>query len=93
MRAASANDDLVLARMRQLMWSECGIVRTQEGMQMALQQLQVLERRCLPGAPALRQLLVARLILEAAIRRKQSVGAHNVVTSAPLSAASGRAVA
>jgi L-aspartate oxidase len=93
MRAASANDALILARMRQLMWSECGIARSEDGLQTALQQIQVLERRCLPGAPALRQLLVARLVVEAAIRRKQGVGAHNVVAAKPLPAGSGRAVA
>lgn len=75
-RANSANDNLILGRLRQLMWSHAGIVRSHDGLQAALQQLHVLERRCMPGAPVLRQLLVARLIVEAALRRRESLGAH-----------------
>ncbi len=75
-RPTSANDSLILARLRLLMTSEAGMMRTVEGLHTASQQIQVLERRCLAGAPVLRQLLVARLIVEAALRRRESVGAH-----------------
>ncbi len=92
-RAASANDAMVAARLRQLMWAECGITRTPGGLQSAHQQIQVLERRCLPGAPVLRQLLVARLLVEAAIHRKQGIGAHHLVADAQVGSGGGRAVA
>jgi L-aspartate oxidase len=75
-RAPSANDLLVLARLRQLMWNEVGVMRTIEGLHTASQQIQVLERRCLAGSPVLRELLVARLIVDAALRRRESIGAH-----------------
>lgn len=75
-RAESTNDQMVLSRLRQIMWADVGIVRTSEGLQSALSQIQVLERRCLAGAPVLRQLAAARLVVEACLRRKESVGAH-----------------
>ena len=81
-RAESANDQMVLARLRQLMWSDVGIFRTEDGLQAALHQIQVMERRCLSGAPVLRQLLVARLMVEACLRRRESVGAHFLANSA-----------
>lgn len=82
-RMPMANDQLVLARIRQLMWDQVGIVRTMDGLQAAHQQVEVLERRCLQGAPVLRQLSTARLIIEAAVRRKESVGAHHLVSGNP----------
>jgi L-aspartate oxidase len=75
-RGESANDRMVLDRLRQIMWNDVGIVRTHEGLQSAHQQISLLERRCLPGAPALNRLLVARLIVEACLHRRESVGAH-----------------
>jgi L-aspartate oxidase len=77
-RPVSANDEMVLAKLRQLMWNDVGIVRSYDGLQFAHQQIQVLERRCLSGSPVLRQLLLARLITEACMRRKDSIGAHHV---------------
>ncbi|MEZ5467720.1 MAG: hypothetical protein R3F18_08705 [Lysobacterales bacterium] len=73
---------MVLARLRQLMWSDVGIFRTEDGLQAALHQIQVMERRCLSGAPVLRQLLVARLMVEACLRRRESIGAHFLADSA-----------
>lgn len=80
-RAESTNDQMVLGRLRQIMWSDVGIVRNGEGLQSALSQIQVLERRCLAGAPVLRQLTAARLIVEACLRRRESLGAHFVGAS------------
>ncbi|MBL8243679.1 MAG: L-aspartate oxidase [Rhodanobacteraceae bacterium] len=76
LRPMSTNDQMILGRLRQIMWNDVGIVRTTDGMQSALHQIQVLERRCLPGAPVLRQLLAARLIVEAGLHRRDSLGAH-----------------
>ncbi|MCC6594580.1 MAG: L-aspartate oxidase [Xanthomonadales bacterium] len=94
-RAASTNDQMVLGRLRQLMWSDVGIVRSSESLQSALGQIQVLERRCLAGAPVLRQLTTARLIVEACLRRRESLGAHYIggATHAHWSPRSGQAVA
>lgn len=92
-RGESTNDQMVLARLRQIMANEVGIVRTPEGLQAAHQQVQLLERRCLAGAPVLRQLLVAKLIVEACMRRRESVGAHSVSALARDFRADGQAVA
>jgi L-aspartate oxidase len=93
MRSESANDQMVLTRLRQIMWSEVGIVRTLDGLQAAHQQISLLERRCLAGAPALRQLLVARLIVEACLRRREGVGAHFIGAPAAHFQVGGQAVA
>ncbi|MBK8070005.1 MAG: L-aspartate oxidase [Rhodanobacteraceae bacterium] len=81
LRPMSTNDHMILGRLRQIMWNDVGIMRTTEGLQSALHQIQVLERRCLPGAPVLRQLLAAQLIVEAALRRRDSIGAHYMGSS------------
>lgn len=93
LRSESANDAMVLARLRQIMWNDVGIVRTPEGLQSAHQQISLLERRCLPGAPALRPLLIARLIVEACLHRREGVGAHFIGTSDARFRVSGQAVA
>jgi len=92
-RPSSANDQLIAGRLRQIMWTYVGIVRTQDGLQTALQQVQVLERRCLAGAPVLRQLLVARLVVEACLRRRESLGAHFFGAETPSFRRNGQAVA
>lgn len=92
-RGESANDLMIIARLRQIMWNEVGIVRTADGLQSALHQIQVLERRCLAGAPVLRQLLVARLVVEACLRRRESVGAHHLEAEANHYQLNGQAVA
>lgn len=92
-RAQSANDHLILGRLRQVMWNQVGITRTPDGMQSALQQIQVLERRCLAGSPVLRQLLTARQIVEACIRRRDSIGAHHIGAELSSQRMGGQAVA
>lgn len=92
-RGESTNDQMVLSRLRQIMWNEVGIVRTPDGLQSALHQIQVLERRCLAGAPVLRQLLVGRLLVEACIRRRESVGAHYLDATVAHYRSNGQAVA
>jgi L-aspartate oxidase len=93
MRGESANDRMVLDRLRQIMWNDVGIVRSDERLQSAHQQISLLERRCLPGAPALRQLLVARLIVEACLHRRESIGAHFMGMPEAQSRVAGQAVA
>ena len=92
-RSESTNDQMVMSRLRQIMWNQVGLVRTPEGLQSALHQIQVLERRCLVGAPVLRQLLVGRLIVEACLRRRDSLGAHHLDVVTPHYGLSGQAVA
>lgn len=87
-RPASVNDGMVYAKLKALMWSHAGLVRTPESLREALAQIQVMERRCLPGSRALNQLLSARLITEAALARTESVGAHYVVPEAAKRSAS-----
>jgi L-aspartate oxidase len=87
-KIAPVNEQLIFNRLRQLMWASTGIVRTLDGLRNTLEQLQLLERRCLPGARVLRQITVARLITEACLRRRDSLGSHyvtNVVHGATLS--------
>jgi L-aspartate oxidase len=92
-RSESANDRMVLDRLRQLMWNDVGILRTHEGLQSAHQQISLLQRRCLPGAPVLNQLLVARLIVEACLHRRESAGAHYMSIPAAQFRVGGQAVA
>jgi L-aspartate oxidase len=73
---APVSESLVYNRLRNLMSSFVGVARSTEGLQNAAEQIHLLEKRCLSGSRALNQLLVARLIVEAAIARKQSLGAH-----------------
>ena len=73
---APMSEALVLNRLKNLMWSFVGLARTAEGLANALEQIQLLEKRCLSGSKALNQLQVARLVIEAAVARKQSLGAH-----------------
>jgi L-aspartate oxidase len=84
--AAPVSESLIYNRLRTLMWGFVGIQRSVDGLHNALDQLQLLEKRCLSGSKALDQLLVARLITEAALARTQSLGAHIVVPNS----ASGR---
>lgn len=81
-RSASVNDAMVQAKLKTLMWTCAGLVRTPESLRQAIEQLQVMERRCLPGSRVLGQLTTARLIAEAALVRTDSVGAHFLIPEA-----------
>jgi len=87
-RNAPVNDAMVLGRLKNLMWTYVGIVRTPEGLRGALEQLQLLEKRCLDGSRVLTQLSVARMIAEAALKRASSAGAHYVIPEAARRSAS-----
>lgn len=78
------NDAMVTQKLRQLTWSHLGVVRTRRGLQTLLEELAVLERRCLGGSPTFQRVRAARLIAEAAWLRKQSLGAHHVVEPSAL---------
>jgi L-aspartate oxidase len=80
---APVSESLVYNRLRHLMSSFVGVTRSMEGLQSALEQIALLEKRCLSGSRALNQLLVAKLIAEAALQRKQSLGVHHVGAGGP----------
>jgi L-aspartate oxidase len=88
---APVSESLVYNRLRTLMWGFVGIQRSVEGLQNALDQLQLLEKRCLSGSKVLDQLLVARLITEAAISRSQSLGSHILVQGSAIAGRYGSA--
>lgn len=83
LQLTSANDRLVQQKLRQIMSAHVGVIRTVAGLMEALDHLDVLERRLLPGARALDRIQVCRLIIEAALARSESVGAHFLTTAAP----------
>lgn len=81
-RAASVNDAMVYAKLKTLMWSCAGVVRTPESLRQVVEQIQVMERRCTAGSRIQGQLITARLIAEAALARTQSIGAHFLIPEA-----------
>lgn len=73
------------AHLRQVMWSRVGILRNQTDLEQALFEIQQLEARAMQagwahvvpaGVELDNQLVVARLIAEAALHRTESRGAH-----------------
>lgn len=68
-------------RLRKLMWDQCGIVRSLAGLQKGLEQVEEWIRKtddgcCIGGLQYKNQLTLAKLVLEAAIHRKESRGLH-----------------
>jgi L-aspartate oxidase len=64
-------------RIREIMWEQVGLVRTEAGLREALQELHTLEEQYHPGCGEGRNLLtVARFMTTAAMLRRESRGAH-----------------
>ena len=64
-------------RVRQLMWEKAGLVRTGDGLRLALDEITALERELPDGASEARHLVtVARLVTRAALARPESRGGH-----------------
>ncbi len=64
-------------RVREVMWSYAGIARTAKGLRTAVVELSDIEQRLPQGATEEVNLVqTARLIVEAALRRKESRGGH-----------------
>ncbi len=68
-------------RLRKLMWDQCGIVRSLAGLQKGLEQVEdwlqkTNDECCIGGLQYKNQLTLAKLVLEAAIHRKESRGLH-----------------
>jgi len=76
-RSADEAAARILAETRKIMTTEVGLVRTETGLRRARKALARLARRLPPEAwRAHNQLLVARLITRAALRRRESRGGH-----------------
>jgi L-aspartate oxidase len=80
---APISEAMVFARLRQIMWNAVGVVRYQDALEAAEQQLQLLQRRCLPGARVLEQISVGLLLVAAARARSESLGAHCIAPRRP----------
>lgn len=65
-------DEAVTGELREVMWQSAGIVRDGERLKEGLRRVAGLERQ----APGMAPLLTARLILESALWREESRGAH-----------------
>jgi L-aspartate oxidase len=75
--AALDIDPEVWASLRRLMWTRAGIVRDARGLLAGFTELATLYRRTAPEQVLLRgRLCIARALLTAAWRRKESCGAH-----------------
>jgi L-aspartate oxidase len=62
---------------REIMWRDAGVIRTAAGLQSARKQLQEIEKRLPVGATEEVNLVqTAQLIVEGALRRKESRGGH-----------------
>ncbi|MDR1760351.1 MAG: L-aspartate oxidase [Fibrobacter sp.] len=76
--------------LRKMMWEHCGIVRTTKSLETGLEQIKILEKECLealrkPGKKTLALLEFqnavqnSRMIIENALRRKESRGLHCII--------------
>ena len=76
--SCEAHTDAEIRRdIRDLMWSEVGLVRTAAGLQRAVDSLARMARRLGPGVSETHNLLtVAELVTRAALARRESRGAH-----------------
>ena len=62
---------------REIMWRDAGVIRTAAGLQAARRQLQEIEKRLPVGATEEMNLVqTAQLVVEGALRRKESRGGH-----------------
>lgn len=77
----------LLKRLQDIMWNQCGPIREQVGLSQAIQEIIKLEERGLVsttskeyvlGLTLLNSLETARIIVESAIKRKESIGAHQI---------------
>jgi L-aspartate oxidase len=93
--AGRAADDAarpILEQMRQIMTNDVGLVRTEAGLSRARMALAGLSRQVPPEAWRSRnQILVARLITRAALRRRESRGGHRRLDYPPLARVGGGA--
>jgi aspartate oxidase len=68
----------VVLKIRTLLWDLVGVVRTKEGLATAVDQLETIDKQLPTNIPGSSRalLLSARVIAQAALLRKESVGSH-----------------
>ncbi len=71
-------DKVIKNDLRELMWTHAGIRRTEEGLEFALEKVNYY-LSCDIGRLLNLRLLTAKSILEAALKRKESIGAHYIL--------------
>lgn len=69
---------MIRQQLQKLMWDKVGIIRRRKNLQEALQQIKKWEKQKVEDMELKNMLLVARLIVEAALKRKKSLGCHFV---------------
>jgi len=72
------DDTILKQRLRRTMWQEVGIVRTRSGLERALDFVDDVQHLTIGRLLALR-LKTARTIIESALSRKESLGAHYIL--------------
>jgi len=70
---------MIHQRLQQLMWEKVGIIRRRKDLKEALKQIKKWERQGVRDIELRNMLLVSRLIVEAALKRKKSLGCHFVL--------------
>jgi len=69
---------MIRQQLQKLMWDKVGIIRRRKNLQEALQQIKKWEKQKVEDMELRNMLLVSRLIVEAALKRKKSLGCHFV---------------
>ena len=72
----TSSDAESLIRARAVLWERSGVVRTEHGLQTALNDLERIQESCGSSGPAADLVLVGRLVATAALARRESRGAH-----------------
>lgn len=70
---------MIRQQIQQLMWKKVGIIRRRKDLQEALYQIEKWEKQKIKDMELRNMLLVSRLIVEAALKRKKSLGCHFVL--------------
>lgn len=70
---------MIRQQLQQLMWEKVGIIRRRKDLKEALKQIKKWERQEVKEIELKNMLLVSRLIVEAALKRKKSLGCHFVL--------------
>ena len=65
-------------QLQKLMWEKGGIVRRRQDLQAALKQIESWEKESIKDIELKNMLLVSRLIVMAALKRKKSLGCHMI---------------
>lgn len=69
---------MIRQQLQELMWEKAGIVRRRKDLKQALRQIKKWEKQVVKDIELKNMLLVSRLIVEEALKRKKSLGCHFV---------------